>query len=230
MENLTLIQKLAKIRSIADAVSKSKKGFNYNYADIVEVLAKVTAGMNKYGVSLIPMVVPGTAKVEPKSVVNTKFTKTGEPYSQTVTEMVVYGDMVFKWVDNDNQEDFIEVPWFVTGSQSDPSQAFGSGLTYCTRYFLTNYFQIAQPDTDVDAYRGKQRAAEEAEDLAVAKGIVEQIDLEMKKFCADHEDKKDDIKKFVSKYVKNGNYMVIREPELAAKLLEDFKNTFLAKE
>ena len=49
-EKLNLIQKLAKIRSIADVVSKDKKGYNYTYADITSILAKITAGMKKYGV------------------------------------------------------------------------------------------------------------------------------------------------------------------------------------
>ena len=52
-EKLNLIQKLAKIRSISDVAKKDKKGFNYTYTDITEILAKVTAGMKKYNVSLL---------------------------------------------------------------------------------------------------------------------------------------------------------------------------------
>lgn len=156
-ETLNLIQKLAKIRAISDVVAKEKRGYNYSYADITSILAKITAGMKKYGVSLIPQIVPGTSHVEQFVTSNTKFTKTGEAYESKTSEMLVTADMVFKWVDDANPEDFIEVPWFVTGSQGDPSQALGSGLTYCTRYFLCNYFQIAQADSDVDAYRSKQK-------------------------------------------------------------------------
>lgn len=81
--------------------------------------------------------------------------------------------MVFKWVNDEDPNDIIEVPWFVTGSQTDPPQALGSGLTYCTRYFLCNYFQIAQSDSDVDTYRNKQKAAEASEEKAIAEGIPE---------------------------------------------------------
>ena len=63
-ETLNLIQKLAKIRAISDVVAKEKRGYNYSYADITTILAKITAGMKKYGVSLIPQIVPGTANVE----------------------------------------------------------------------------------------------------------------------------------------------------------------------
>lgn len=225
-EKLNLVQKLAKIRAMSDAVTKDKKGYNYTYADITDILAKVTAGMKKYDVSLIPMIVPGTASVEQNVVVNTKFDKTGKSYENKVTEMLFKADMVFKWIDDENPEDFIEVPWFVTGSQSDPSQAAGSALTYCTRYFLTSYFQIAQSNSDVDAYRSKQKEAEVSEDKAIAEEIIAQFDAKVKMFLADNPDKVDEVKKFISKYAKNANYFAIKEPNLAAKLLQDFKNTY----
>ena len=227
---LSLVQKLAKIRAISDVVSKEKRGYNYSYADITTILANITAGMKKYRVSLIPSIVPGTSEVIQNVVVNTKFDKTGKAYDNTVTEMLVKADMVFKWVNDEDPNDAIEVPWFVTGSQTDPSQALGSGLTYCTRYFLCNYFQIAQSDSDVDTYRSKQKAAEASEDKAIAEGIIEQFDVILKQFLADNPEKTDDVKKFISKFAKNANYLAIKEPVLASKLLEDFNNTYLKGE
>jgi len=229
-EELNLIQKLAKIRAISDVAQKNKKGFNYTYADITAILANVTGGMKKYGVSLIPCIVPGTAEVTQNVVVNTKSDKTGRIYDQTTTEMLVKADMVFKWVNNDDKTDYIDVPWFVTGSQSDPSQALGSGLTYCTRYFLTSYFQIAQPETDVDAYRSKQKEAEASEDIAIANQVIEEFDKLVKQYLADNQDKAEDVKKFIGRYAKNANYFAIKEPELASKLLNDFKAKFLKGE
>lgn len=226
---LNLIQKLAKIRAISDVVSKEKRGYNYSYVDITTILANITAGMKKYGVSLIPSIVPGTSEVSQNVVVNTKFDKTGKPYDNTATEMLVKADMVFKWVNDENPNDMIEVPWVVTGSQADPSQAFGSGLTYCTRYFLCNYFQIAQPDSDVDSYRSKQKAAEALEDKTIAEGIIAQFDVTLKQFLADNPTKTDEVKKFISKFAKNANYLAIKEPVLASKLLTDFQNTYLSK-
>ena len=75
--------------------------------------------MKKYGVSLIPQIVPGTSHVEQNVVTNTKFDKTGKAYDNTTTEMLVTADMVFRWINDENPDEFIEVPWFVTGSQSD---------------------------------------------------------------------------------------------------------------
>lgn len=229
-KQMNLVQKLAKIRAISDVVSKEKRGYNYSYADITTILAQVTAGMKKYGVSLIPQIVPGTSHVEQNVVTNTKFDKTGKAYENTATEMLVTADMVFRWVNDENPDEFIEVPWFVTGSQGDPSQAFGSGLTYCTRYFLCNYFQIAQSDTDVDTYRSKQKEAEASEDKAIAEEIIAQFDSMLKTYLADNPKKADEVKKFISKYAKNANYFAIKEPNLAAKLMNDFQTTYMKGE
>ena len=230
MENqLNLVQKLAKIRAISDAVSKDKKRHNYKYEDITCILAKVTAGMKKYNLSLKPGIVPGTADVQQSTIVNTKFDKTGKPYEQTSTEMLVKADMVFKWVNDDDPNDYIDVPWVVTGSQSDPSQALGSGLTYCTRYFLCNFFQIAQPETDVDEYRSKQKEAEKSEDKAIAEDIIGEFDKVVRQFLSDNPDQSDEVKKFISKYAKGGNYFAIKEPALASNLLSSFNEKFIKK-
>lgn len=224
-EELTLIQKLAKIRAISDVVVRDKKGYNYTYADITSILANITAGMKKYNVSLIPLIVPETAKVSQNYHTTQKISKTGTTYESTSKEMLVEADMVFRWINDDNPEDFIDVSWFVVGSQSDPSQAFGSGLTYCTRYFLTSYFQIAQPELDTDVYRTKQKEAEDLEDKMITQGIIEEIDLEIKKYLSDNPDKAEEVKKFVRKYDKKADYFNIKEPVLASKLLEDFRET-----
>lgn len=226
-KTLNIYQRLAKIRAIADAVKKTKAGHNYTYADISDILAKITAGMAKYEVSLIPSIVPGTTEISQVVAVNTKLDRQGNSYDKTTTEMLVKADMTFRWVSNDNPTEFVDVPWTLTGSQADPSQAFGSGLTYCTRYFLSNYFQIAQVDSDVDAYRSKQKEAEESEDRAIAAQIIEEFDKVFKPYYAEHQDKSAELKKFLGKYVKSLDYFKIKEPALAAKLLEDFKNTYL---
>lgn len=221
-----LIQKLAKIRRIADAVTKSKKGYGYRYADITDILAKVKAGMDKYNVSLVPVITPESTEVKQISYTNTKQDQQGNHWDAVTSEFCVTSEMVFVWVDDDTGET-LEVPWTVMGSQADPSQAFGSGLTYCTRYFLTNYFQIPQVDTDVDTYRSKQQEAAAAEDLALAKGIIETLHKEVLEFLAAKPDSRDAVIKLIKRYVKSGDYNKITDPELAGKLLNDFREKFI---
>lgn len=226
LEKLNLVQKLAKIRSMSDVAKKTKEGFNYSYIDITEILASVKAGMKKYGVSLVPKIVPESAKAEKIEFTNTKFTKTGTQYEAKTAEMLFSADMLWVWVNDDNPKEYIEVPWFATGSMSDPAQAMGAALTYSERQFLTLYFQIAQMDTDVDAYRSKQKEAEVAEAKAIAEGIISQFDILVRKFMADNPDKSEEVSAFIARYAKKSNYFSIKEPSLAAKLMEDFKNKF----
>lgn len=227
-KRMNLYQKLAKVRSIADVAVKDKKGFNYSYADIAQILASVKSGMKKYEISLIPLITPGSSQVSQIVSSTTKFTKTGEPYEQKASEMLFSADMIFRWIDDANPNEYLDVPWTVTGSQSDPSQAFGSAMTYCTRYFLTNYFQIPQVAADdVDSYRSKQKEAAASEDKAIAEEVIKQFDALFKTYLADHQDQSDELKKFVQRYVKDANYFKIKEPMLASKLLDDFKRQYL---
>lgn len=228
-EKLNLYQKLAKIRKQVEVVQKNKSGYGYKYVTDDELLAKITAGMDKYGVSLIPNIVPDTLEVQPYTYKKTKKEKQNGQfvtYEENVNEFITTSDMEYIWVNNENPEERVVVNWSMVGQQSDASQCLGSGLTYSMRYFLLKYFNVATPDDDPDAWRSKQKAAEIAEDKAVAEQIIAVLDTEIKSFLADNPKKSNDVKTLVSKYTKNGNYFAITESALAAKLLDDFKANF----
>lgn len=226
-ETLNIYQKLAKIRKQVEVIQKNKSGFNYKYVTDDELLAKITAFMDKYELSLIPSIVQGTMKHEQYHYLKTKFDKsTKQSYEEHNNEIIVSADMIFSWVNNESPEERVDVPWIIIGQQADGSQAFGSGLTYSMRYFLLKYFNIATPDDDVDNWRSKQKAAEAAEDLAIAKQIIEEVDKTIKNFLAQNPKESDKVKELVSKYVKNGNYFAITESALATKLLTELQEKF----
>lgn len=231
-ENLNLYQKLARIRKMTEVITKNRAGFNYRYTSIDEILARVTAGMNKYNVSLIPRVVPGSASSDVHTFEKTKFTKDGVMYEEKNYEMISYADMTFTWVDDDNPDDRIEVPWFVTGSQVDPAQAFGSGLTYGLRQFLLQYFQIASLDKeDPDDWRSKQREAETLETRLMAEAINDQINTLVNERMESHPEDKPKVQAIVKKFAKaNGkptaNYYAIEDPKVSSELLSVLKTEF----
>ena len=227
---LNIYQKLAKIRKQVEVIKKNKRGYGYTYVSEDEILAKVSVFMDKYHISLIPGIVGGTTRVEPYTYKKTKSTKGGDIYEENANDVLVSADMTWVWVNDDNPEERIEVPWAMVGQQADASQAFGSGLTYADRYFLLKYFNVATTNDDPDAHRSKQKAAEVAEDKMIAEQIIARFDDLVKVFLKENGDKSDEVKKFVSKYVKGGNYFAITESALAAKLLADFKETFGIKE
>lgn len=227
-KQLNLYQKLAKIRKQVEIMQKNTKAYGYYYVKEEELLAKITAYMEKLDLSLIPGIVPDTIDVEPYHYVKTKVTNKGEIYEEHVNEVLVSADTTWTWVNNENPSECIVVPWAMVGQQADASQSFGSGLTYSSRYFLLKYFNVSTSNDDPDAWRAKQKEAAAAEDKAIAEEIVQKIDAAVKAYLAEHADQADTVKKYITKYVKGGNYFAINESQAAGKLLKDFTDTFLS--
>ena len=151
-------------------MQKNKSGYGYKYVTEDEILAKVTAGMEKNNISLIPMIKSGTGQVAPYKYVDKK--------GKDAYEILVNADMVFRWVDDENPEDFIDVEWLLVGQQGDAAQAFGAGLTYSNRYFLMKYFQMSTVDDDPDGWRSKQQEVLDAdikEELSKMKASIVEL-------------------------------------------------------
>ena len=228
--NLNLVQKLAKIREMVEVLRKNKSGFNYKYVTEDEILARVAAGMKKYGVSLQPSIVPGTLSVTPVSYTKTKNTKSGDQLKEEINETLVHAELTFTWVNCDDVNDTLVVPWALVGQQGDASQAFGSGLTYANRYYMLKFFQIATPDDDPDNWRSKKEEAEQEAEMAIVRPIITKIDDHVKAYLNANENEASARKaliEVVKKYVKDGNkptadYMnYLTDPTVAGELLEE---------
>lgn len=217
---MNLYEKLAKIRKPVEVMRKDKSGYGYNYVSDAEILAKITGLMDKYGVSLIPSVSPATIRVDPYSYTDVKFDKAGKELRKTTNEVLVSADLVFRWVNNEDPTECIEVPWAMAGQQSDASQAFGSGMTYCRRYFLLHFFNVSTTEDDPDAWRSKQKATE-VEQLLHQVG--QSIAIHLERVPAD----RDKVAEIVKKYAKDkakqptANYKLITDPDAAQRLLDE---------
>lgn len=227
VEQMNIYQKLAKIRKPVEILQKNKNGFGYRYVTEDLILAKITGLMEKYGVSLIPNIMHGSTEVSPYHYTKTKTTKGGDVFEEHVNEILVRADMEWHWVNNDNPDDRIVVPWTLVGQQSDASQAFGSGLSYSARYFMLKYFNVATSDDDPDNWRSLQKEAEETENREIAKSIIEQVHAMVSSHVASHEDDRQKIYDITKKYAKDSkgkpsvNYNYITDPAVASKLLEE---------
>lgn len=229
-EAQNIYQKLAEIRKQVEVIRRNKKGYGYTYVSEDEILAKISGQMKKLNLSLIPSVVPGTMRVAPYNTKKTKSSNRGDVYEENVNEVLVSADMTFSWVNNENPEERVEVPWVLVGHQSDGSQSFGSGLSYAMRYFLLKFFNVATPDDDPDQWRRKQRESDAAADKAVASEIIREFDTAVRDYLAKEPKQGEAVKKFAERYVKGGDYFSITESLLASKILEDFQKTFLKGE
>ena len=185
--------------------------------------------MGKYGVSLIPTIVFEHAESNPYHYEKTKTDRSGSVYTEQINEFLFSAPVVYRWVNNENPEEYIEVPWYVTGSQQDPSQAMGSGLTYGLRYFLTQYFQISTPEDDPDNWRSKQIEAEKEQDKIILMKMISSIEEVVAKINETNTSLLPEVKKVVGKYVKvNGkssaNYRKVSNISDAAAILKELKN------
>lgn len=230
-ENLmNIYQKLAKIRKHVEVMKRNTSGYGFKYTNEESILAKITVFMEKYDLSLVPGIVQGTTVVEPYSYKKTKTTAKGVIYEENVNDVLVYADTTWTWVNNESPDERVVVPWSMVGQQSDASQSFGSGLTYSSRYFLLKYFNISTSNDDPDAFRKKQKEAEAEEDALIASQILQSVDTYIKNYLGSHSEKREEIIQLVKKYVKSGDYFLIKESALAAKLLQDIENNFKEEE
>ena len=227
-KELNIYERLAKLRDLVSVMKKDTKGFNYMYVTLPSILSRLQGNMKKYKVSLIPSIVPGSTEVTPYSYKKIKVMKNGDIREETVNDVLVKSDMVWKWVCDDNPADEITVSWVSVGQQSEASQAFGSGLTYSMRYFLSQYFGIAQDD-DPDKLQKVKKEAEAEEIRNVVSEIIEYIDQVVHDFLEENPEKRDAILEICKKYTKDGNYKSIKEPRVASKLMEEI-NKYIGEE
>ena len=235
IKDLNLVQKLAGIRKMVEVIRKNKSGYNYKYVSEDEILARVTAGMDKYHVLLYPGIVPQTAEVSPYNYTKVKNAKDGKKIEESVNEVLVKADMTFTWINLDNPEDTLVVPWVIVGQQSDASQAVGSGLSYLHRYFLLKFFQIATPDDDPDNWRNKKLQAAEEEERAAVSAMIEEIDELVSNYLNNIQDEealktaRTKLTAVVKEYVKDskgkpsGNYRIVTSMKTATDVLEAVK-------
>lgn len=231
IENLNLYQRFAKIRSMVGAVQKNRQGYGYTYADEEALLPAITAGMDKYHLTLFPGTVGGTMDAQLVKYTKTKLNKDKETkevtiYDEKVNEYLVKSDMVFTWVNNDDPTETLQVPWSLVGCQTDASQAFGSGLTYSNRYFLLKFFNVATTNDDPDNFRSKQLAALAEEDRIATEGILDEIDRIVLGVLKKNPSSKAEIVKCVRKVAGVSDYAEITKPSVAADVLDAIKEKF----
>jgi len=212
---MNIHQKLLKIADAAGILQKTKSGYNYKYVPEEEIQAKVTAGMQKYGVMLYHSIVPGTLQVMPYTYQKTK--------DKTINEFIVHADTVYTWVNADKPEETVEVPWVLVGQMEDASQAFGAAETYCNRYFLMKSLQLATSEADPDNYRSKQKEAENYDDEKVLNAAVKEV-VAMGSQLIKSGIAKDEVMGIVGKY-NNGNQnpSSIKSIEVCTAVMKEFE-------
>lgn len=137
---MNLYQKLVEIRKEVINFSKDTEGYGYKYVSGSQAIAKIREKMDSLGILLIPRI--GETDNYTFDYINAK--------GRECTDHIVKGDMTYLWVNADNPEEVLEIPWKLYGAQDDISKAYGSGLTYSERYFILKFFQAPTDELDPD--------------------------------------------------------------------------------
>ena len=159
---MNLYQKIVEIRKSVDVFTKDTPGHKYTYVSGTQVLSKIKNKIDELGIVLEPHVLHDTVKCE-----------------RINKNIMVTAEMEYHWVNAENPEERIVVPWVLLGEQNDPSKAFGSGLTYSERYFLLKYLGVPTDDEDPDTRQGEKNAiitvtADMLSDICKEKNVPEQ--------------------------------------------------------
>ncbi|WP_195264523.1 ERF family protein [Clostridium sp. 1001275B_160808_H3] len=139
---MNLYQKLVEIRKDVINFSKDTEGYGYKYVSGSQAIAKIREKMDSLGVLLVP---------EVKNTISSTYDYVNAK-GKECTDHIISGEMSYKWINAENPEETLIVPWQLYGAQDDISKAFGSGLTYAERYFILKFFQAP---TDVDDPDGR---------------------------------------------------------------------------
>lgn len=141
-EQLNLFQKIADVKANIDGFTKDTKGYNYSYVSGSQVLHRIRNKMIEHNLLLVPY----TENEEVTETTNAK----GKP------EHIIKLKLTYKWINADNPQEILEVPFYAVGQQDDVSKAHGTALTYAERYFLMKFFNIPTDEDDADAKQNKK--------------------------------------------------------------------------
>lgn len=144
---MNLYQKLVEIRKEVINFSKDTESFGYKYVSGSQAIAKIREKMDSLEVLLVP---------EVKSTISSTYDYINAK-GKECTDHIVSGEMSYKWINAENPEETLTVPWQLYGAQDDISKAFGSGLTYSERYFILKFFQAPTDADDPDSRNTSDR-------------------------------------------------------------------------
>ena len=146
---MSIYEKLVELRKHVSCLVKDREGYNFNYVTGNQILAKVKDKMNELGLVLIP-----SANVGEEFFTHDYTTINGVKK----TDFIVMGEMSYTWVNVDDPNEKLVIPWAYYGQQDDISQAYGSALTYAERYFWLKALGLPTDEDDPDSRDPKNRS------------------------------------------------------------------------
>ncbi len=147
MAEKTLLQKLLEIRKSIEYIQKTETGNQgAKYVDPAVLVKTIREKLDYNKILLVPSLHGSTIESISHPTTNKK----------DAVLFLFKSEMTYCFIDADNPEDKLPIPWFITGKHNtDPSMAGGSALTYFERYFLLKFFLIPTSKDDPEFFESK---------------------------------------------------------------------------
>ncbi|XRJ96625.1 ERF family protein [Latilactobacillus sakei] len=144
-KKMTLRKKLYQIQKEIMQLQKSNvAGVKYSITSSDSVVSAIRPLMDKWGVMLDPLVIrTHTAREKVEASMKGK-----EQFEFHVTQK-----LIMRWVDVNNPDDHIDIPFEAMANDRNMSFAMGQAQTYAEKTFFLKYFHIATNDTDPDIFQ-----------------------------------------------------------------------------
>lgn len=140
---MNIYQKIVEVRKSIEGFSKDKKSFGYQYVSGNQILRAVKEKMDELGLLLMPQIDYDTLQWQKHEYVTSK--------GKEALDFIIQAKMIYTWINAENPEEKIEIPWVCIGQQQDDiSKAMGTAMTYNERYFLLKFFGLPTDEDDAD--------------------------------------------------------------------------------
>lgn len=147
---MNIYQKIVEVRKSIEGFSKDKKSFGYEYVSGNQILRSIKVKMDELGLMLIPSMDYDTLQWQKHEYVTSK--------GKEALDFIVQAKMTYTWINAENPEEKIEIPWVCIGQQQDDiSKAMGTAMTYNERYFLLKFFGLPTDEDDADNKNVEER-------------------------------------------------------------------------
>ena len=155
---MNIYQKLLEVRKTVPYLQKTASGKQYKYTGSSQVLASVREKLDDMGLLLITR------------ITNSKLTseKNAKDTTVNMTELT----LEFTWVNTENPEETIVIPFYAQGVDLAGEKGVGKALTYGEKYFILKQFNIATDQDDPDAFQKKLEESKPPK-LIIAKQVTE---------------------------------------------------------
>ena len=166
---MNIYQKLIEVRKAVPYLKKGNKGEQYSYTSSSQVVAAIREKMDELGLLLIPRIIDKNVRTETVEFKD----KNGNVNKKTTTYFTEL-TMEFKWINAENPEETMVVPFYAQGVDRAGEKGVGKALTYAEKYFFLKQFNIATDNDDPDAFQQK------VEESKPTKLITEEQKMELK--------------------------------------------------